>query len=218
MNDRGKRDLPRRILVGADCAPPERLAACELHEHLKLLGIDAPVVEADRVDRNDDASICLGAALLPAGATDALGRVRDDGFLLYRRSDTIHVAARLPRGTLFGCYQYLESLGVRWPEPGQPAELTQRTFELPARPAAGVDNPDIRTRGNNCYCPTNRDRPRPAATACFDHRSQSPPANSACPRAIASQPAPSPTSPVRMPRRHAAATLPIVSATTRASP
>lgn len=155
MKDRGKRHLPRRILVGAECAPPERLAACELHEHLKLLGIDAPVVEADRADRRDDASICLGAALLPARATDALARVRDDGFLLYRRSDTIHVAARLPRGVLFGCYQYLESLGVRWPEPGQPAELTQRTFELPTRPAAGVDNPDFRTRGNNCYCPTN---------------------------------------------------------------
>ena len=155
MKDKGKHDVPCRVLVGAGCSAPEQLGAHELQEHLKLLGIDAGVVEADRGENSDGATVCLGTAFLPADAMDVLSCVRDDGFLLYRRGDTVHIAAKMPRGILFGCYQYLESLGIRWPEPGQPAELTQRGFELPADASAGVHNPDFPTRGNNCYCPTS---------------------------------------------------------------
>ena len=155
MNDVGKREVPRRILVAAGCSAPERLAARELQDHFRLFGADARVVEVGRGVNGHGDSVCLGAAFLPANAIDAVSRVRDDGFLLYRRNDTIHIATTVPRGTLFGCYRYLESLGVRWPEPGQSAELTHRRFELPAEPATGVDNPDFRIRGNNCYCPTN---------------------------------------------------------------
>ena len=155
MSDVARRAVPRRILLDAGCSTPERLAARELQEHLKLLGVDAPVTELHHGESVPGGSVCLGAALLPANAMDALSRVRDDGFLLYRANDTIHIAAKLPRGTLFGCYCYLESLGVRWPEPGQPGELTGRTFDLAAEPEAGVDNPDFPIRGNNCYCPTN---------------------------------------------------------------
>ena len=155
MSDAARRAVPCRILLDAGCSAPERLAARELQEHFRLLGVDAPVTELHHGENVPGGSVCLGAALLPANAIDALSRVRDDGFLLYRANDTIHIAAHLPRGTLFGCYCYLESLGVRWPEPGQPAELTRRTFDLPAEPEAGVDNPDFPIRGNNCYCPTN---------------------------------------------------------------
>ena len=148
-------DVPRRIFVDAGCSETERLAARELQVHLKFFGENPRVVEVDRGEIEYDESVCLGAAFLPSDATDALSHVRDDGFLLYKRNDTIHIAAAMPRGILFGCYQYLESLGVRWPEPGQSAELIHRRFELPAGPSTGVDNPDFRTRGNNCYCPTN---------------------------------------------------------------
>ena len=153
--DMVEHDMPRRIVIGPECDRPERLGAQELREHLGLLGIDAQVVETDQATNGDGASICLGAALLPPDATEALGCVRDDGFLLYRRDATIHIAGRMPRGTLFGCYGYLESLGLRWPAPGQPAELTTRGFALPDDPMAGVDNPDFPIRGNDCYCPTN---------------------------------------------------------------
>ena len=154
MGNADRRAVPHRILLGAGCSAPERLAASELQEHFRLYGVDARVA-AGRGQDGADGSVCLGTALLPANAVDALSRVRDDGFLLYRANDTIYIAANMPRGTLFGCYRYLESLGIRWPEPGQPAELTGRICGLPADPEAGVDNPDFRTRGNNCYCPTN---------------------------------------------------------------
>ena len=147
MNDVGRWKVPRRILIGAGCSAPERLAVRELQEHLRFIGVDPEVVEMDCGENNYDESICLGTALLPSNAMDALACVRDDGFLLYGKNSTIHIAAAMPRGTLFGCYRYLESLGIRWPEPGQLAELTHRRIDLPDAPSAGVDNPDFPVRG-----------------------------------------------------------------------
>ena len=98
-----------------------------------------------------------GAGLLPLTARAALDRVRDDGFLLYGQGGSVYVAGRVDAGTLFGCYAYLESLGVRWPGPGLPAEVTDRRWGLATDPHDGVDNPDFPARGNNCYYPVRDD-------------------------------------------------------------
>ena len=142
--------IPSVIVVAPGASPPERLAARELCAHLPLLGVKARIAE-----RAGGRAIHVGAVLLPPGARQALKKVRDDGFLLCESRGSVYVAGRMPRGTLFGCYRYLESLGIRWPEPGARAEVTCRTLAMAKRAVEGVDNPDMTMRGNFCFAPTN---------------------------------------------------------------
>ncbi len=145
------RDIPSTIVVASDAAVPERFAAQELIGHFKLLGVEAQVAEQG----GSNPAIRVGKGALPDRACGPFERIHDDGFLLYADGASVYVAGKIPRGTLFGCYEYIESLGLRWPGPGLPAEATDGTFEIAAEPEDGVRNPDFPIRGNNCYCPTN---------------------------------------------------------------
>jgi hypothetical protein len=148
----GGYDLPRVIVLDADASATERLAAAELRAHLAIIGSQA--VEADSAS---GPALFVGATYLSAQGRSALDKVRDDGYVLYRQGDSVYVAGKEPSGTLFGCYSYLESLGIRWPEPGAAAEVTGRTWELASDPEDGLDNPDFAVRGNNCYYPVGAD-------------------------------------------------------------
>ena len=142
--------IPKQVLIQIDAPETEQFAAKELIDHLAILGIDA-TVDAQA----EGPAIHIGKQMLGEQADTALARVRDDGFILYQEGDDVYIAGQRPRGTLFGCYQYLESLGLRWPQPGQPAEQTGLIFSLPRYAAESVNNPDFPTRGNYCYCPVS---------------------------------------------------------------
>ncbi len=61
----------------------------------------------------------LGEA--PAGVP-----LKPDGFLLRRQGPDILIQGRGSRGVLYGCYAYLERLGVRWYFPGKDYEIVPR--------------------------------------------------------------------------------------------
>ena len=143
-------DPPRMLHVDSPAPQAEQLAAEELRLHLHILGIDSSITSQLRAP-----SIHLGSCLLPDFAAAAFDKVRDDGYLLFRRGADIYIAGKLARGTLYGAYSYLESLGLRWSEPGRPAEITSRTTDIATIPDEGINNPSFPIRGNNCYCPTN---------------------------------------------------------------
>lgn len=144
------RSVSRSIRISSDAPGPEQFAVKELQTHFAILRGNTTVKSSDA-----GLTIHVGKGFLPDAANKALEMVRDDGFVLYRDGNNVYVAGNIPRGTLFGCYRYLESLGIRWPGPGLPAEVTSRTFDLQTHPQDGVDNPDFPVRGNNCYFPTN---------------------------------------------------------------
>jgi hypothetical protein len=52
-----------------------------------------------------------------------LDQLKPDGFLLRRLGPDILIQGNGERGTLYGCYAYLEHLGVRWYFPGKQYEL-----------------------------------------------------------------------------------------------
>ena len=141
--------MPSAIVLAPDASGPEKLAAKEIVEHFALIGGSAAVEPA----ADGHPAVYIGPALLPATAAEDFERVRDDGFLLYADAENVYVAGKLPRGTLFGCYEYLESLGIRWGGPGEAAEAIGRFRSLASRPEDGVSNPDFPIRGCNCYFP-----------------------------------------------------------------
>ena len=146
----GDHELPGMIVLDRDASATERLAAQELQVHLAMLGAQAKVAE-----RAKGPAVYVGPRHLSAQGRSALDQIRDDGYVLFRQENSVYVAGRKVSGTLFGCYAYLESLGLRWPEPGAVAEVTGRRRELAHDPADGLDNPDFAVRGNNCYHPVN---------------------------------------------------------------
>ncbi len=145
-----QKQTPRTIILNAHPSDPERLGAEELKKHAGLVGVKMEIIHETTAP-----AIYVGKSFLPKEAGKSLKNIRYDGFILYRRKNNVYIAGRVSRGTLFGCYKYLESLGIRWPEPGVPAERTNRTFALADNPDDGIDNPDFQVRGANGYCPTN---------------------------------------------------------------
>ena len=129
------------IVLSAQAAPDEQLAARELNEHLRLItGVELPVVSARP---GAGAVILLGGAAAP----ELAARVREKGsdpaaFGIEVKGDTVSVAGLSPEGTLFGVYELLEQIGCRWYTPGEfgrvvPKEATvgfrsQTTIQVPS--------------------------------------------------------------------------------------
>ncbi len=122
----------------------EQRAADELAEHIRLIsGAELPVV-ADGEDTGGLTPIRLGGAA-DAGLDEPVRAVGDNpsSFALIVDGDGISIRGLSPEGTLFGVYELLEQLGVRWympgelgrvlpPETGSLAIATQRNLQAPS--------------------------------------------------------------------------------------
>lgn len=125
------------IVVPADAAPPVATAARELQEHLeKVTGALLPIQpEAEGQGRGPQ--IVLGPSaraqsLLPDVDLQKLG---PDGIVLRRVGDSLVLAGRPPRGTLYAVYTFLEDVvGCRW--------WTSTESYLPKRPTLEVGSLD----------------------------------------------------------------------------
>ncbi len=119
------------IVVGEGAAPPERFAAEELASHLRQMsGAEFPV----RVSEGalPDRAIVLGfgreAEALGVKADEKLGT---DGYVIRTVGDRLVIAGGRPRGTLYGVYSFLHSLGVRWWTPTESFVPDQKTVVVP---------------------------------------------------------------------------------------
>lgn len=126
------------VVIGEKAAPPERRAAEELSRYLGK-------VTGGRVDRSHAPqpglyAIHLGtpessSAVEGQGMLKEVWALAEDGFLWLAREDGLLIAARTPRGVLYGVYAFLEDrLGMRWYFPGEDGEYCPKrpTFTLEA--------------------------------------------------------------------------------------
>jgi hypothetical protein len=119
---------PLRIVLPANPAPPEEFAGRELVKYLAAMGNG----EAEIVRAPAEGDIYLGA--LPASTPNddrrhivsALAGRGADSFVLRSTSRGLVIRGGSPRAHLYGAYQYLESLGVRWYFPGRDGEVVPR--------------------------------------------------------------------------------------------
>lgn len=142
----------RDLDVSDDTICTEAFAACELQRYLqKMTGQEFPLLDDDEAPPPGDLILIGGptsnkaartlAPLLGIRRTDLQG-LGPEGYLLQsaplqgRRALLIAGGSRV--GTLYGVYDFLHRLGVRWYAPGEANE------EVPRRPWDGLPELDIR--------------------------------------------------------------------------
>jgi hypothetical protein len=113
------------IMVPATADPILKFAAQDLGNYLKEL-TGEPVAR-----QNPDAQHHIYLGELPANApaaeaADLLGaveRLQEDGLIIRSMGPDIVILGKGSRGTLYGCYAFLERQGVRWFFPGKQYEV-----------------------------------------------------------------------------------------------
>jgi hypothetical protein len=138
---------PRAVVVlPAEPAELERQAAEELVEHVRLIsGAQLPVVDADAVGNRP--GIFLGSAA--DAALDAGTRAAGDNpssFTLRVTQRRIDVRGLADEGTLFGVYELLEQLGVRWYMPGELGRVVPKTATVRLKAQTTVQAPSFDLR------------------------------------------------------------------------
>lgn len=95
----------------------ERLAAAELRDIVQAItGATLPIGAPDHAGER---RILLGAQLArESGLGDELDALAPDGFLCRTARDTLILAGRRARGTLYAVYHLLATFGCRWVMPG----------------------------------------------------------------------------------------------------
>src|SRR5688500_5577007 len=103
------------IVIPSDADPAERYAAEELQKYFDRIALAWPRIVDDTAPAPKRA-VLLGrmrheAALFPGAAKLKLGR---EDYVLRSRGGNLLIAGGSPRGTLYGVYDLLERIGVRW--------------------------------------------------------------------------------------------------------
>lgn len=115
------------------------LAASELRRYVRALtGERLRKARARSYDADKDAAAWLGVCdrLAPPDGRGLEPSVWDDGYAIWCKGKTFHVAGRNPRSVLFGVYDFLQRQGVRFLRPGRDGEIVPRDtgLTLPKRP------------------------------------------------------------------------------------
>jgi len=108
-----------KIVVSREASPSERHAAEELRGFLKeMTGADLPIL-TDEVGMNGK-EIILGRNRHLDGLNLQIdwGKLGDEGFRICTVHPHLVIAGGRLRGTMYGVYTFLESLGCRWFAPG----------------------------------------------------------------------------------------------------
>ncbi|UCE47293.1 MAG: DUF4838 domain-containing protein [Phycisphaerales bacterium] len=154
-----QRKRPRKGAISSAYAP-ERLAANEIQEHVKMMsGTTLEIIKAaDDLKGLKPIYIGTAAEALLEEAIRAKG-LDPSAFALMVGRDHISIRGLSSEGTLFGAYELLEQLGVRWFMPGElglvvPNTKTvtvklQQTIQVPSFPSRhlqAVRAPEWQTR------------------------------------------------------------------------
>ncbi len=135
------------VVLPAEPLPRERQAADELVEHVKLIsGATLSVVIPGAVPAGS-LPIYLGAAADPA--LEAPTRTAGDNpssFSLRVTDKRIDIRGLSEEGTLFGVYELLEQVGVRWYTPGDLGRVVPNLPTLQVRAQSTVQAPSMELR------------------------------------------------------------------------
>jgi hypothetical protein len=137
------------IVLAANAAAEEKQAAQELQQYLqKISGAKTEIAAEPRAEQ---IPIRLGqAAATPELVASIKAKGTDpDSFILKVDVDGIRVIGLSPEGTLFGVYELLEQLGVRWFMPGAIGTVIPSAPTVPVRPQETVQVPSFNGRWEN---------------------------------------------------------------------
>lgn len=147
------------IVLGGQSTPVEAYAAGELQGFLHRMSLcDLPLLKEPQDVPGPAIYIGNTARLASAGLSEKAARIKHDGFLIEYTGDDIFIAGREEDGTLFGVYEFLEWLGVRWYMPGRLGEVLPRskTVEAPRRSVVSEPDYPLRWIGENGWSRHNK--------------------------------------------------------------
>lgn len=130
--------------------------------NLKVVKTDHPAVEYARrefarlwqaVTGRAAPAVCIdlaSGASVPEWAKASAAKVRDDGYALVARHGELAIVANLPRGCLYGVYDWFHRFaGARWYYPGADGERLPKNPGLAVADCTVVDNPAFAYRNFN---------------------------------------------------------------------
>ena len=101
------------IVLDTNASPSEQWASQELVDHLKQMSGAQLKVQKGGAAPAKAIVLGFGPAADALGVKDD-GKLGDDGYVIKTTGDSLVIAGSRVRGTLYGVYTLLESLGVRW--------------------------------------------------------------------------------------------------------
>ncbi|MBN2584264.1 MAG: DUF4838 domain-containing protein [Planctomycetes bacterium] len=119
------------VVLPAEASPSEKWAAEELVNHVKeMSGATLPVQTAGAEVPEKAIVLGFGDAAKSVGveADTSLG---SDGFIIRTVGSRLVIAGSRVRGTLYGVYTLLDSLGIRWWYPGETLVPKAATITIP---------------------------------------------------------------------------------------
>lgn len=106
------------IVLRQDAIASEQTAAKELQYHLKeMTGADFPIVNENDFTGGHSLAIGFQRRLPETFAEDKYPDLGPEEIVIASNENTILLAGGRPRGALYACYEFLESLGIRWYTP-----------------------------------------------------------------------------------------------------
>jgi len=134
------------LILPADAADEEELAAQELQDHIeKMSGVRLAVARG--TTEGNALPVLVGASLSPDAKTRLASRSRDPGaFLLRTAPDRVSLVGNSPEGTLFAAYELLEQLGCRWYLPGDLGAVIPKTSTVSLRVGEMLQEPSFPNR------------------------------------------------------------------------
>lgn len=133
------------VELAAEPSPAEQTAGEELVHYLRRLG--GVPIDLHRGDKSEaPVRILVGARGREEGGGLPLSELRDDGFVLSVSPDRIVIVGANERGALYGAYEVIERLGVRWYWPGPENEFVPEVGDVALPAGTEVINPSFRFR------------------------------------------------------------------------
>lgn len=137
------------IILAADAAEEEKLAARELQEYLQK--ITSAQIKISSHTIAGQFPIMLGQAAVTPQLLDAIKAKGDDpaSFILKADQSGVRIVGLSPEGTLFGTYELLEQMGVRWFMPGELGTVVPQMKTVSIRAQQTVQVPSFTGRWMN---------------------------------------------------------------------
>jgi hypothetical protein len=136
------------IVLRTDPNQIEKFAAEELAAYIRAM----TGKKMNVINEASGKAICVG--FLPDYVStgqkeqvlNELGALQPDGFIIRSIGEGLVIMGRTPRGTLYGVYDYLRMLGVRWYFPGKEHEFVPSRGEVILRNVNTMRSPDMNHR------------------------------------------------------------------------
>jgi hypothetical protein len=129
MASAGPHRVAGSVIDSGSRDPVVKFAAMELSRYLGQVTGEPVPVNAPTATHHIDVGFVpsTASAANQSALRSSVGRLKEDGFIIRSLGPDIVILGKGGRGDLYGCYAFLETLGVRWFFPGTDYEVVPHT-------------------------------------------------------------------------------------------